>query len=121
MICDQTVNVVGPLKANKIKGYAVASKASRPHFPRCPPPNEAGRRVRAQHLVRAVAPKGTPKPIVDKLEAALQALKGSQRKDTDGRPRRRAGGADLYTRRAAYLAQVEIGRARSSESGRVRR
>jgi tripartite-type tricarboxylate transporter receptor subunit TctC len=77
IICDQTVNVVGPLKSNKIKGYAVASKTKSPALPTLPTASEA--RLPGFELniwYGLFAPKGTPKPVLDKLEAALQtALK----------------------------------------------
>ena len=74
VICDQTVNVVGPLKGNKIKGYAVASKAKSPALPTLPTAGEAGLPGFELNIWYGLfAPKGTPKPIVDKLEAALQA------------------------------------------------
>lgn len=74
MICDQTVNVVGPLKSGKIKGYAVASKAKSPALPTLPTASEAGLPGFELNIWYGLfAPKGTPKPIQDKLEAALQA------------------------------------------------
>ena len=77
MICDQTVNVVGPLKAGKIKGYAVASKAKSPALPNLPTAGEAGLPGFELNIWYGLfAPKGTPKPVIDRLEAALQtALK----------------------------------------------
>jgi tripartite-type tricarboxylate transporter receptor subunit TctC len=73
LICDQTVNVVGPLKSNKIKGYAVASKTKSPALPSLPTANEAGLPGFELNIWYGLfAPKGTPKPILDKLEAALQ-------------------------------------------------
>ena len=74
MICDQTVNVVGPLKGGKIKGYAVASKAKSPALPNLPTAGEAGLPGFELNIWYGLfAPKGTPKQIQDKLEAALQA------------------------------------------------
>ena len=74
MICDQTVNVVGPLKGGKIKGYAVASKTKSPALPNLPTAGEAGLPGFELNIWYGLfAPKGTPKPIQDKLEAALQA------------------------------------------------
>ena len=77
VICDQTVNVVGPLKGGKIKGYAVASKVKSPALPNLPTASEAGLPGFELNVWYGLfAPKGTPKPILDKLEAALQtALK----------------------------------------------
>ena len=74
MICDQTVNVVGPLKGGKIKGYAIASKAKSPALPTLPTANESGLPGFELNVWYGLfAPKGTPKPVLDKLEAVLQA------------------------------------------------
>jgi tripartite-type tricarboxylate transporter receptor subunit TctC len=73
VICDQTVNVVGPLKAGKIKGYAVASKTKSAALPNLPTASEAGLPGFELNIWYGLfAPKGTPQPVIDKLQAALQ-------------------------------------------------
>lgn len=76
-MCDQTTNTTGQIKAEKIKVYCVTSKTKVPSLPNVPTCNEAGLanfQVGVWHGI--YAPKGTPKPVVDKLIAALQvALK----------------------------------------------
>jgi len=71
-MCDQIVNVVPQVQAGTIKAYAVAIKSRSPALPNVPTTAEAGLpdfQVTAWNAL--FAPKGTPKPIVDKLNAAL--------------------------------------------------
>lgn len=73
LMCDQTVNVVSPLKSQKIKGYAVASKTRSPALPNLPTANESGLPGFELNVWYGLfAPKGTPKPVLDKLVAGLQ-------------------------------------------------
>lgn len=72
-MCDQTVNVVPYLKSGRIKAYAIASKARSPALPELPTANEAGLPGFELNIWYGVfAPKGTPKPVLDKLSASLQ-------------------------------------------------
>lgn len=73
MTCDQTTNTTGPIRAGKIKVYGVATKARVPSLKDVPTLEEAGLpnfEVSAWHGL--YAPKGTPKPIIDRLSKALQ-------------------------------------------------
>ena len=76
-MCDQTTNTTSQIKAGKIKAYAVTTKQRVPSLPEVPTAAEAGLpdfTVGVWHGL--YAPKGTPKPIVDRLSAALKiALK----------------------------------------------
>jgi len=76
-MCDQTTNTTGQIKAGKIKVYAVTTKKRVPSLPDVPTAAEAGLpnfEVVVWHGL--YAPKGTPKAIVDRLNAALKvALK----------------------------------------------
>jgi tripartite-type tricarboxylate transporter receptor subunit TctC len=76
-MCDQTTNTSANIKAGKVKAYAISSLKRNPALPDIPTFDEAGMKgfqVGAWHGLWA--PKGTPKPVVDKLVAALnQALK----------------------------------------------
>jgi putative tricarboxylic transport membrane protein len=76
-MCDQIVNVVSPIKSGKVKAYAVTSKSKTEALPDLPTASEAGLRGFELNIWYAMfAPKGTPKPIIDKLVAALnEALK----------------------------------------------
>jgi len=76
-MCDQTTNTSSQIKGGKIKVYGVTTKTRVPSLPDVPTMNEAGLpnfEVAVWHAL--YAPKGTPKPIIDKLVKALQdALK----------------------------------------------
>ena len=76
-MCDQTTGTTGPIKENKIKGYAVTTKfkvSSVPDLPTLDSTVLPGFEVSAWHAMWA--PKGLPKEATDKLVAALQvALK----------------------------------------------
>ncbi|WP_157889149.1 tripartite tricarboxylate transporter substrate binding protein BugD [Herminiimonas arsenitoxidans] len=77
IMCDQTTNTTSQIKGGKIKAYAVTTKTRVPSLPNLPTMNEAGLpgfEVAVWHGL--YAPKGTPKAVIDKLDAALQvALK----------------------------------------------
>ena len=79
-MCDQTTNTTGQIKGGKVKAFAVTSKNRLPSLPDLPTLAESGLpgfEVNVWHGLWA--PKGTPKPIVDKLTASLQeALKDPQ-------------------------------------------
>jgi tripartite-type tricarboxylate transporter receptor subunit TctC len=73
-MCDQTTNTTGQYKSGKIKGYAVTTKQRVESLKELPTAAEAGIpgfEVTVWHGV--YAPKGTPKPVVDRLTQALQA------------------------------------------------
>lgn len=76
-MCDQTTNTTSQIKGGKIKAYGVTTKTRLATMPDLPTLNESGLpgfEVAVWHAL--YAPKGTPKPIVDKLSGALQvALK----------------------------------------------
>ncbi len=76
-MCDQTTNTTPQIKGGKVKAYAVTSKTRVPSLPEVPTLAESGLKnfeVAVWHGL--YAPKGTPKPIVDKVSAALRvALK----------------------------------------------
>jgi tripartite-type tricarboxylate transporter receptor subunit TctC len=72
-MCDQIVNVVSPVKASKIKAYAVTSKTKAAALPNVPTASEAGVPGFEVTIWYALfAPKGTPKPVIDKLVSGLQ-------------------------------------------------
>ena len=74
ILCDQTTNTTPYIKAGRVKAYGTTSKARLETLKELPPLAEAGLpgfEVVVWHGV--YAPKGTPKPVLDKLTAALQA------------------------------------------------
>jgi tripartite-type tricarboxylate transporter receptor subunit TctC len=76
-MCDQTTNTTSQIKAGKVKVYCVTTKTKVPSLPEvatCDTAGLPGFDVAVWHAL--YAPKGTPKPIIDKLAGALQvALK----------------------------------------------
>jgi tripartite-type tricarboxylate transporter receptor subunit TctC len=74
LMCDQTTNVAGQVKSGAIKSFAAMQGKRIDAFKDIPTAAEQGLpgiEVKIWHAM--YAPKGTPKAIVDKLSAALQA------------------------------------------------
>ncbi len=73
LMCDQTTNTTAQITAGKVKVYGVTSSKRVPSLPNIPTLAEQGLKnfeVVVWHGL--YVPKGTPKPVVDKLVAALQ-------------------------------------------------
>src|SRR3954463_15021446 len=73
-MCDQIVNAVPQVNAGTIKAYAVATPERNPSLPDVPTTTEDGLpafQTSAWHAL--FAPRSTPKPIIEKLNAALSA------------------------------------------------
>lgn len=73
VLCDQTSGTVPSVKGEKIKAYAIAGKQRLPSLPNTPAISEVG----VDNLDISIsfglyAPKGTPKPVLARLTAALQ-------------------------------------------------
>ena len=85
-MCDQTTNTTSQIKAEKIKVYGVTTKKRVASLPNVPTMDEAGLKGFEVSIWHALyAPKGTPKPVIDKLTKALQdALKDSNVKQRFG-------------------------------------
>ncbi|HWR90954.1 MAG TPA: tripartite tricarboxylate transporter substrate-binding protein [Desulfobacterales bacterium] len=79
---DQTTNTTSHIKAGKIQVYAVTTAQRLSSLPEVPTMHEAGLPNYKMTVWHALyAPKGTPKPIIDKLVKALQeGLKDSNLK-----------------------------------------
>ncbi|MCX7660658.1 MAG: tripartite tricarboxylate transporter substrate-binding protein [Caldimonas manganoxidans] len=79
IMCDQTTNTTPQIAAGKVKAYAVTTlqRLNTPELRNLPTLDESGLKgfnVTIWHGL--YAPKGTPKPVLDKLNAALkEALK----------------------------------------------
>jgi tripartite-type tricarboxylate transporter receptor subunit TctC len=72
-MCDQTTNTTGQIQAGGVKVYGVTSAKRVPSLPYVPTLQEQGLKnfeVVVWHGL--YAPKGTPKPVLDKLNAALK-------------------------------------------------
>jgi tripartite-type tricarboxylate transporter receptor subunit TctC len=69
---DQIVNAVPQIKGNTIKVYAIGTPERNPALPDVPTSKEAGLPgFQASAWNALFAPKGTPKPVLDKLSDAL--------------------------------------------------
>lgn len=74
VMCDQTTNTTQHIKAGTVKAYAVTSKQRVPTLPDLPTMQEAGFKDFEVGIWHGMwVPKGTPKPVIDKLVSALQA------------------------------------------------
>jgi tripartite-type tricarboxylate transporter receptor subunit TctC len=73
-MCDQTTSTTGQIKSGKVKVYGITSKQRIPSLPDVPTLEEQGIKGGEVAIWHGLyAPKGTPKPVIDKLVAALQA------------------------------------------------
>jgi tripartite-type tricarboxylate transporter receptor subunit TctC len=71
-MCDQIVNLVPHVTSGNIKALAIGTPERNPALPDVPTTIEAGLpEFQASAWNAVFAPKGTPKPVVDKLAAAL--------------------------------------------------
>src|SRR5882672_12846564 len=73
-MCDQTTNTTSQIKSGKVKVYGVTSAKRVPSLPEIPTLQQQGLKGFEVSIWHGLyAPKGTPKPAMDKLVAALQA------------------------------------------------
>ncbi len=76
LMCDQTTNTTSQVEAGKVKAYAVttAKRLTTPAYAKLPTLDEAGLKGFNVSIWHGLyAPKGTPKPVLDKLNAALKS------------------------------------------------
>ena len=80
MMFDQMYSALPSIKADKLRPIAITSKKRSPLLPNVPTFAEAGYpKVEVLNWQGLIAPKGTPKAIIDKLNAAAnEALKDPQ-------------------------------------------
>jgi tripartite-type tricarboxylate transporter receptor subunit TctC len=69
--CEQAVSVVSQITVGSIKAYAVSSNERLATLPDLLTAKEAGLNYQMNIWAGIFAPKGTPKPIIDKLASAL--------------------------------------------------
>lgn len=76
-MCDQTTSTTNQIKAGKVKVYGVTTLARVPSLKDVPTLDEQGLKGFSIAIWHGLyAPKGTPKPVIDRLSASLQeALK----------------------------------------------
>jgi len=73
IMCDQTTSTTGQIKGGKVRVYGVTSPKRVAALPDVPTLDEQGLKGADVGIWHGVyAPKGTPKPVIDKLVAALQ-------------------------------------------------
>jgi len=73
-MCDQTTSTTSQIKGGKIKVYGVTSAKRVPSLPDIPTLQEQGLKGADVGIWHGLyAPKGTPKPVLDKLVSSLQA------------------------------------------------
>jgi tripartite-type tricarboxylate transporter receptor subunit TctC len=70
--CDQAVSLIPQIAAGTIKAYGVSSSERLSVLPNVPTAKEAGINYQMSIWAGIFAPKGTPKPIIDKLAGALE-------------------------------------------------
>jgi tripartite-type tricarboxylate transporter receptor subunit TctC len=70
-LCEQAVSVTGAITGGQVKALAVSADQRLPTLPNVPTAKEAGVDYRMSIWAGIFAPKGTPKPIVDRLAGAL--------------------------------------------------
>ena len=76
VMCDQTTNTTGQIEAGKVKAYAVTSpqRLAVPALKDLPTMQELGQADFNVSIFHGLyAPQGTPAPVLDKLNQALQA------------------------------------------------
>jgi len=96
IMCDQTTNTTSQIESGKVKAFAVTTtkRLTTPALAKLPTLDESGLKGFNVSIWHGLyAPKGTPKPVLDKVNAALkQALK-----DADFNKREEALGAVIVT------------------------
>lgn len=98
LMCDQTTSVAGQLQAGSLKTYATMQNTRVEAFKSIPSAAEqgfSGMEIRNWHGM--YVPKGTPKPVIDRLVSALQKSVA----DPDFRSRMTAVGAEAVSERRA--------------------
>jgi tripartite-type tricarboxylate transporter receptor subunit TctC len=72
-MCDQTTSTTSQIKAGKVKVYGITSPKRVDSLPDVPTLQEQGLKGAEVAIWHGIyAPKGTPKPVVDKLVSSLQ-------------------------------------------------
>ncbi|AZO76843.1 MULTISPECIES: tripartite tricarboxylate transporter substrate-binding protein [unclassified Bosea (in: a-proteobacteria)] len=79
-VCDAATSLSGAVQGNKVKALVVATPQRLPSLPDVPTSAEAGLPAfQAQGWNAIFAPKGTPQPVIDKLNEALRTALASER------------------------------------------
>ncbi|PZR82398.1 MAG: hypothetical protein DI537_36730 [Stutzerimonas stutzeri] len=79
-VCDAATSLSGAVQGNKVKALVVATPQRLPSLPNVPTSAEAGLPAfQAQGWNAIFAPKGTPQPVIDKLNQALRTALSSEK------------------------------------------
>ncbi|MFT7771798.1 tripartite tricarboxylate transporter substrate-binding protein [Roseateles sp.] len=116
IMCDQTTNTTGQIEAGKVKAFAVMSPKRLPvgALAKLPTADESGVKGFSISVWHGLyAPKGTPKAVIDKLNAALRVAL----KDADFLKRQEALGAVVIS--DARLAPAEHKKFVEAEIGKL--
>ncbi|MFN5048152.1 tripartite tricarboxylate transporter substrate-binding protein [Roseateles sp.] len=96
IMCDQTTNTTSQIESGKVKAYAVTTpkRLSTPALAKLPTLDESGLKGFNVSIWHGLyAPKNTPKPVIEKINAALKAAL----KDPEFIKRQEALGAVVIT------------------------
>ena len=96
IMCDQTTNTTSQIESGKVKAFAVTTtkRLTTPALAKLPTLDEAGLKGFSVSIWHGLyAPKGTPKAVVDKINAAVKVAL----KDADFIKRQEALGAVIVT------------------------
>ncbi|MBT9599158.1 MAG: tripartite tricarboxylate transporter substrate binding protein BugD [Vitreoscilla sp.] len=96
IMCDQSTNTTSQIESGKVKAFAVTTtkRLTTPVLAKLPTLDESGMKGFNVSIWHGLyAPKGTPKPVLDKLNAALKAAL----KDAEFEKREEALGAVIVT------------------------
>jgi tripartite-type tricarboxylate transporter receptor subunit TctC len=78
-LCDSSASVTPAIQSGLVRGIALASKTRLVHLPDLPTAAEAGLpQFEISGWYALFAPKGTPKPVIDKLNGAMRAAVASK-------------------------------------------
>lgn len=79
-VCDAATSLSGAVQGNKVKALVVATPQRLPSLPEVPTAAEAGLPAfQAQGWNAIFAPKGTPQPVIDRLNEALRTALASEK------------------------------------------
>lgn len=79
-VCDAATSLSGAVQGKKVKALVVATPQRLPSLPDVPTSAEAGLPAfQAQGWNAIFAPKGTPQPVIDKLNQALRTALSSEK------------------------------------------
>jgi tripartite-type tricarboxylate transporter receptor subunit TctC len=70
-LCEQSVSVAGQVRSGKVKAFGISSAGKIEALPQVPAAKDGGVNFQMNVWSGIFAPKSTPKPVIDRLAAAL--------------------------------------------------